>query len=129
MFRIDILTLEGFQKTFENNYDDCDFSWLIREITKYTETNRDFSVDFDFQIEKSEDGFSCVGFTDKQEVKDTVFAILDEIQCQRDAINFIIKEHYWNNTLVKKLKGRRESLLILEDKTLYFIENYLNWLK
>ena len=129
MFSIKIELANNDDITLErNSYDECDFSFLVRQISKYAEYSEIVSISYVFK-ENIIDAFYNKGFEDSEEVENILFAILDEIDIQLKAISYINEKHYWKSSLLEQLEARESALLTIQDNTLYFIENHLQWLK
>lgn len=110
----------------KNSYDNADFSRIVRRLSEI-ENIKDIWIDFDMKpVDKDE---MLITFSDKNEVKSTILALLDEIDLQLNAITWLLEEMSWNDRFCQKQKTRENNLHYFNYVIMEFLENSLKILK
>ena len=110
----------------ENDYENADFSRIVRKIANLELNILDVWLAFDY-IE-NDDGFT-IKLADIYEVKNTIMAFLDEIDMQLDAIQWLKEEMSWNSRFCQKLDRKEKNLRAFDTIVFEFLEINLKALK
>lgn len=110
----------------KNTYENADFSWIVRRVS---EIERIDCIWLEFDMKPIDNDEMIVTFSDKEEVKDTILALLDEIDLQLNTIEWLLEKMAWNNRFCQKQKTRENNLHYLNDTIMELLENSLKALK
>lgn len=110
----------------KNTYENADFSWIVRKISEIEKVN---CIWIDFDMKPIDNDEIMLTFSDKEEVKDTILALLDEIDLQLDTIKWLLEKMAWNDRFCQKQKARENNLHYLNNTIMEFLENSLKALK